>query len=148
MRMYGTYFQTTGIISKYILNILMQGVTVMLMHTKVRWMLIQTSDLYKTETSGLWTTLHIFFFEFSFLSKEIFICKILNNHIFSKKHFYNKYFTKIMVNAFMKTLTLSSIIISSVQFSRSVVFHFLWPHGRQNARALCTSQTPRVYSNS
>ena len=47
----------------------------------------------------------------------------------------------------MKTLTLSSIIISSVQFSRSVVFHFLWPHGLQHTRLPCPSPTPRACSN-
>ena len=37
---------------------------------------------------------------------------------------------------------------SSVQFSRSVVSDFLWPHGPQHARPLCPLPTPRVYSNS
>ena len=37
---------------------------------------------------------------------------------------------------------------SSVQFSHSVVFDSLWPHGLQNARLPCLSQTLRAYSNS
>ena len=37
---------------------------------------------------------------------------------------------------------------SSVQFSRSVVFDSLWPHGLQHTRPPCPSPTPRVYSNS
>ena len=39
-------------------------------------------------------------------------------------------------------------IFSSVQFSRSVVSNFLWPHGLQYARPPCPSPTPGVYSNS
>ena len=38
------------------------------------------------------------------------------------------------------------IIIS--QFSRSVMFSSLWPHGLQHARLPCPSSTPRVYSDS
>ena len=37
--------------------------------------------------------------------------------------------------------------LSSVQFSRSVVSDFLWPHGLQHARPPCPSPTTRVYSN-
>ena len=39
-------------------------------------------------------------------------------------------------------------VCQSVQFSRSVVSDFLWPHGLQHTRLLCPSPTPRVYSNS
>ena len=42
----------------------------------------------------------------------------------------------------------SSYLISSVQFSRSVMSDSLRPHGRQHARLPCPSSTPRVYSNS
>ena len=35
----------------------------------------------------------------------------------------------------------------SVQFSRSVVSDFLWPHELQHARPPCPSPTPGVYSN-
>ena len=37
---------------------------------------------------------------------------------------------------------------SSVQFSHSVVFDSLWPHGLQHARLPCPSLSPRVCSNS
>ena len=39
-------------------------------------------------------------------------------------------------------------ILSSVQFSRSVVPDSLWPHESQHARPPCPSPTPRVHSNS
>ena len=42
---------------------------------------------------------------------------------------------------------LNSVIICSVQFSRSVVSDFLWPHEPQHARPPCPSPTPRVYPN-
>ena len=41
-----------------------------------------------------------------------------------------------------------SVIISSVQFSRSVVSDSLWPNGLQHARPACPSPAPGVYSNS
>ena len=41
-----------------------------------------------------------------------------------------------------------SLSISSVQFSCSVVFNSLQPHGLQHVRPPCPSPTPRVYSNS
>ena len=40
------------------------------------------------------------------------------------------------------------IIISSVQFSRSVMSDSLWPHGLQDARLPCPSPTSRARSNS
>ena len=36
---------------------------------------------------------------------------------------------------------------SSVQFSRSVVSNFLWPHELQHARPPCLPPTPRVHPN-
>ena len=39
-------------------------------------------------------------------------------------------------------------IISSVQFSHSVMSHSLWPHGLQHTRPPYPSPTPGVYSNS
>ena len=39
-------------------------------------------------------------------------------------------------------------VISSVQFSHSVVSDSLWSHGLQHARPPCPSPTPGVYSNS
>ena len=38
--------------------------------------------------------------------------------------------------------------LSSVQFSRSVVFDSLWPHESQHARPPCSSPSPRVHSDS
>ena len=35
-----------------------------------------------------------------------------------------------------------------IQFSRSIVSDFLWPHGLQHTRPPCPSPTPRAYSNS
>ena len=43
---------------------------------------------------------------------------------------------------------LHCIIISSVQFSCSVVSNSLWSHGPQHARPPCPSPSLRVYSNS
>ena len=39
-------------------------------------------------------------------------------------------------------------IVHSVQFSRSVMSDYLWPHESQHARPPCSSPTPRVCSNS
>ena len=39
-------------------------------------------------------------------------------------------------------------LVSSVQFSLSVMSNSLWPHGLQHARLLCPSPTPGAYSNS
>ena len=40
------------------------------------------------------------------------------------------------------------LLLSSVQFSRSVVSNSLWPHGLQHARLPCPSPTPGACSNS
>ena len=45
-------------------------------------------------------------------------------------------------------MDLEIIILSSVQFSCSVVSDSLWPHGLQHSRPPCPLPTPRVYSNS
>ena len=42
----------------------------------------------------------------------------------------------------------SSVLLSSLQFSRSVVSESLRPHGLQHSRPPCPSPTHRVYSNS
>ena len=44
--------------------------------------------------------------------------------------------------------SISPYLHSSVQFSCSVVFDSLQPHGLQHARPPCPSPTPRVYPNS
>ena len=41
-----------------------------------------------------------------------------------------------------------TIILASVQFSRSVMSDSLWPHQSQHTRPPCPSPTPGVYSNS
>ena len=41
-----------------------------------------------------------------------------------------------------------AVVISSIQFSRSVVSDYLRPHGLQHSRLPCPSPTPRIYSNS
>ena len=46
------------------------------------------------------------------------------------------------------TLILAKMLLSSVQFSCSVVSKSLQPHGLQHIRLPCPSPTPRVYSNS
>ena len=46
------------------------------------------------------------------------------------------------------TKILSQRLISSVQFSRSVVSDSLWPHELQHTRPPCPLPTPRVYPNS
>ena len=45
-------------------------------------------------------------------------------------------------------LLLNPLIKASVQFSHSVVYDSLRPHGLQHTRPPCPSPTPRVYSNS
>ena len=54
-------------------------------------------------------------------------------------HLYWVYLYDFMVQA---------AVISSVQFSHSVVSDSLRPHGLQHARLPCSSLTPRAYSNS
>ena len=49
---------------------------------------------------------------------------------------------------FTQVIKLTLHANSSVQFSQSVMFDSLWPHGLQHARPPCPSPTPRVYSNS
>ena len=40
------------------------------------------------------------------------------------------------------------MMLNMPQFSHSVVWEFLWPHGLQHARPPCPSPTPGVYSDS
>ena len=47
-----------------------------------------------------------------------------------------------------KNASAISMIISSVQFSCSVVSNFLQPHGLQHSRLPCPSPIPRAFSNS
>ena len=56
---------------------------------------------------------------------------------------YQYFFTNIY-----EFLCLSLDVLSSVQFSRSVVSDSLWLHWLQHSRPPCPSQTPGVYSNS
>ena len=48
--------------------------------------------------------------------------------------------------AFSSSLVLD--YLHSVQFSRSVMSNFLWPHESQHDRPPCSSPTPRVHSDS
>ena len=43
--------------------------------------------------------------------------------------------------------SLTNWVISSVQFTHSVMSDFLWPHESQHARPPCPSPTPRVHSD-
>ena len=45
-------------------------------------------------------------------------------------------------------LYISFLLLSSVQFSHSVMYNSLWPHEVQNKRPSCPSPTPRACSNS
>ena len=45
-------------------------------------------------------------------------------------------------------MRLKKLWITTVQFSRSVVSDYLWPHGLQHVRLPCPSPTPEAYSNS
>ena len=46
-----------------------------------------------------------------------------------------------------QTTNLLGNVLSSVQFSHSVMSDSLWPHGLQHARPPCPSPAPRVYPN-
>ena len=62
----------------------------------------------------------------------------------------NKHFSKEdiqIANEYMKRC-LTSLIISSVQFSHSVMSNSLQPHESQHARPPCPSPTPGVHPNS
>ena len=41
----------------------------------------------------------------------------------------------------------SELCLLSVQFSRSLVYNYFWPHGLQHTRLPCPSPTPRACSN-
>ena len=71
----------------------------------------------------------------------------------SASHFYDVLqLTKLFhINYLLLTLTVTLKVEeqkSSVQFSCSVMFDSLRPHGPQHARPPCPSPTPGVYSNS
>ena len=57
----------------------------------------------------------------------------------------------MIISKFLNPLNINykmgMIIISSVQFSHSVVSDSLWPHEPQHARPPCPSPTPRVHLN-
>ena len=71
---------------------------------------------------------------------------------FNKKDFKWKYLNNNMESRAESTGELpekeSSVLLSSLQFSRSVVSESLRPHGLQHSRPPCPSPTHRVYSNS
>ena len=90
--------------------------------------------------------------------------KALN--VFPGEHFLNIYtwvycslnkfrFEEISETAFLRNEELhfflrvfSSMLFLSVQFSRSVMFNSLQPHGLQHVRLPCPSPIPGAYSNS
>ena len=49
---------------------------------------------------------------------------------------------------YVSSSVVNTSLPTSVQFSRSVVYDSLWPHGVQHARPHCPSPTPGAYSNS
>ena len=51
-----------------------------------------------------------------------------------------------MIDRYIKRYSVS-LIISSIQISRSFVSDSLWPHELQHTRPPCPSPTPRVHSN-
>ena len=95
-------------------------------------------------------TLSIFVFYWNFLQHLNFLLSIVNVYIFvfafslailtTFKIFFSIYHWPMSI--FFK------IQFSSVQFSHSVVYDSLWPHGQQHTRLPCPLPTPGVYSNS
>ena len=81
-------------------------------------------------------------------------------HIQSPKYYYLEHFRKDFLSLGLncwadestrhtESCTISPRAqVSTVQFSRSIVSDFLWPHGLQLARPPCPSPSPGVYSNS
>ena len=67
-------------------------------------------------------------------------------HTYSHLHaiLQDVHFDKILIAAFQNHIYL----FSSVQFSHSVVYNSLQPHGPQHTRPPCPSPTPGVYPNS
>ena len=45
-------------------------------------------------------------------------------------------------------MSFPNLLLSSIQFTHSVMSDPLWPHGLQHVRLPCPIQTPRAYSNS
>ena len=66
------------------------------------------------------------------------------NTLLSHSHSFIHSFKKYLLG----TYYVSGVVVSSVQFSHSVVSDSLWPHGLQHARLPCPSPTPRPCSNS
>ena len=61
---------------------------------------------------------------------------------------YDKMNVSMLFSQIILGFSLSSFILSSVQFSCSVMSNSLWSRGLQHARPSWPSPTPRVYSNS
>ena len=84
------------------------------------------------------------FFNMSTLGSPNHACLYL---IFFKCIIYTQQPSALLLIAYPPPLEFH-LTFSSVQFTYSVMFDSLWPHGLQHARLLCPSQTPRVYPNS
>jgi len=74
------------------------------------------------------------------------MCKWKHVCIFYEKLPWGIFFNKVTLK--FKQQKKIKYISQSVQFSRSVVSDFLWPHELQHARPPCPSPTSRVHSDS
>ena len=80
-------------------------------------------------------------------SKKIRICLflLLISGRYQEQEDFNKHYLVMIIKLYNIS---QSKVISSVQFSHSVVSDSLRPHGLQHARLPCPSSTPRACSNS
>ena len=67
---------------------------------------------------------------------------------YSLNHYWEAILEEFSLLAVLEFMLFLYVELSSVQFSRSVVFNSLQPQGWQKARLPCPSPTPRAYSNS
>ena len=67
---------------------------------------------------------------------------------YSCSFYKRKWLIRCLFNIWLWTWCFEVSMISSVQFSHSVMSDSLWPHELQHARPPCPSSTPGVHSNS